>query len=151
MLFAGNYMKKSVKEEKKMIREEYVYSAVVFESLAELKEESEKDYDLFPKQFVDFSLNESIEEIEAFLKSQDYDGEIRIFPDAEDFAYYEVYDGWYSGLINDELKKIDYNGAPDLFDFINFESLGYALENRMDDSIYLKLNEDGTVLELLDI
>lgn len=62
--------------------------------------------------------------------------EIRVFPDHEEFAAYELEDGWYFELnIN---RK--YNGAPNLLNFIDLESLGQALEGSWDESIYKNIN-----------
>lgn len=46
-----------------------------------------------------------------------------VFDSLEDFAIYEVEDGWYSTL---ELNH-DYHGAPNLLEYINYKALGAAL------------------------
>ena len=45
----------------------------------------------------------------------------------EDYAEYELYDGWYADIFRD-----DYNGAPDPLDFINLKEFGNALDNIWD-------------------
>ena len=66
---------------------------------------------------------------------------IRVFPDAGEYAVYEVVDGWYSecGL------NSGYNGAPDLLEFIDFDELGDALVSSWDDSCNYQAS-DGSVV-----
>ena len=59
----------------------------------------------------------------------------------EDFAEYELYDGWYADTFKD-----DYNVAPDPLDFINLKEFGNALANSWDDSINYKTSH-GEVLQ----
>ena len=59
----------------------------------------------------------------------------------EDYAEYELYDGWYADTLNN-----DYNGAPYLLDFINLKEFGNALANSWDDSINYKISH-GEVLQ----
>lgn len=68
--------------------------------------------------------------------------EITCYRSAASFARYEVQEGWYASL---GIYEHDYNGAPDLKEFIDFEKLGDALVKNMDESIYY-LTEDGCIV-----
>ena len=57
--------------------------------------------------------------------------QLYVYSSLEDFAKYEVEDGWYSNSI-----KEDYNGTPNLLDYIDYESLGNALKDNWDNSCY---------------
>ena len=59
----------------------------------------------------------------------------------EDYAEYELYDGWYADIFKD-----DYNSAPDPLDFINLKEFGNALANSWDYSINYKTSH-GEVLQ----
>ena len=59
----------------------------------------------------------------------------------EDYAEYELYDGWYADIIKD-----DYNGAPDPLDFINLKEFGESLANSWDNGINYKTSH-GEVLQ----
>lgn len=54
--------------------------------------------------------------------------DISYFESKEEFAHYELTDGWYTNSIPDA----DYNGAPDPFDFIDLERLCDALIDAWD-------------------
>jgi hypothetical protein len=64
-----------------------------------------------------------------------------VFDSLEDFAIYEVEDGWYSTL---ELNH-DYHGAPNLLEYINYKALGAALSQTCDESCNFVLS-DGRVV-----
>lgn len=68
-------------------------------------------------------------------------GSIWVFPDAGEYAVYEVVDGWYS---EHDLGS-DYNGAPDLLEFIDFNELGDALVSSWDDSCNYQAS-DGSIV-----
>ena len=53
----------------------------------------------------------------------------------EDYAAYELTDGWYSDYNFDK----DFNGAPNPMDYINTEHLGEDLIERVDSSVCLLL------------
>ena len=59
----------------------------------------------------------------------------------EDYAEYELYDGWYADIFKD-----DYNSAPDPLDFINLKEFGNALANSWDYGINYKTSH-GEVLQ----
>lgn len=69
--------------------------------------------------------------LDEFGEGKWQDSELCWYPSKEDFAIYEVEDGWYS---NHELATTDFNGAPNLLDFLDFKDLGNALVNTWDDS-----------------
>lgn len=64
-----------------------------------------------------------------------------VFDSLEDFAIYEVNDGWYSNLDLDR----DYNGAPNLAYYIDYQALGKALTKTWDESCNCVLS-DGRVV-----
>lgn len=64
---------------------------------------------------------------------------IRVFPDAGEYAVYEVVDGWYG------LGSLDSNGAPDLLAFVDFDELGDALVSTWDDSCNYQAS-DGSIV-----
>ena len=61
-----------------------------------------------------------------------------------EFAEYEVLDGWYSGIIGD--INTDFNGAPNLFDYIDYESLSVELIHNWDESINYYSNNTGKIV-----
>lgn len=71
---------------------------------------------------------------------------IHVFNSLEDFAEYEVTEGWYSAYLGD-LGVGDFNGAPILFDYIDYVKLGDALANTWDTTTHL-LTSDGKVIEV---
>lgn len=93
-----------------------MYEIKTYENLEELKEENEE-------------LVERL--LEEFDEGDWSDNQLYVYPSLEDFAIYEVEEGWYSGAI-----KEDYNGAPNLLDYIDYEALGNALKDNWDDSCY---------------
>ena len=93
-----------------------MYEIKTYDNLEELKQEN--------KELVERLLKE-------FDEGDWVNNDLYVYPSLEDFAKYEVEEGWYSGAI-----KEDYNGAPDLFDYIDYEALGNALKDSWDDSCY---------------
>ena len=88
----------------------------------------------------------TIDEIPANIKQKiDIDTDkfdsCTVFDSLEDFAIYEVEDGWYSTL---ELNH-DYRGAPNLSYYIDYQALGTALSQTWDESCHYVLS-DGRVL-----
>lgn len=69
--------------------------------------------------------------LHEFGEGEWQNSELYWFPSENDFAIYEVEDGWYS---NFPLSTYDFKGAPNLFDFIDFDGLGSALVENWDDS-----------------
>ena len=64
------------------------------------------------------------------------------FECVEDFAYYELTDGWYANTIT---AAQDFNGAPNPLDYVDLTKLGNALVNTWDESIYF-LASAGEIL-----
>ena len=58
------------------------------------------------------------------------ENEIYYYEDEEEFAEYELTEGWYADLRLDR----DYNGAPNPLDYIDLSGLGDALVRNWDDS-----------------
>lgn len=69
--------------------------------------------------------------LNEFGEGEWQNSELYWFPSEEDFAIYEVVDGWYSTF---PPITTNFNGAPNLLDFIDFKGLGSALVNTWDDS-----------------
>ena len=66
---------------------------------------------------------------------------IAVYASLEDFAKYEVSDGWYS----ESTRGLESaNGAPVLLNFIDYEKLGEALADSWDESTSTLL--DGKVI-----
>lgn len=65
-----------------------------------------------------------------------------VFDSLEDFAIYEVDDGWYSGCVD---LNVDYHGAPNLSYYIDYQALGKALSQTWDESCNCVLS-DGRVV-----
>ena len=65
----------------------------------------------------------------------------QVFDSLEDFAIYEIEDGWYSSF---DLEH-DWRGAPNPLDYIDYQALGTALSLRWDESCHGVLS-DGRVL-----
>ena len=103
-----------------------MYEIKTYDNLEELKQEN--------KELVERLLKE-------FDEGDWSDNQLYVYPSLEDFAKYEVEDGWYSNSI-----KEDYNGAPDLLDYVDFESLGNALKDSWDDSCYYHDEETDCVV-----
>ena len=58
------------------------------------------------------------------------ENKIYYYEDEEEFAEYEITDGWYADLRLDR----DYNGAPNPLDYIDLSGLGDALVRNWDDN-----------------
>lgn len=93
------------------------------------------DYDV--EIFYDFkSFSQALPEIakrfseEMDCSNIDY---INLYPTLEDYAIYEVEDGWYSCSLQ---NQSDFRGAPNPFNFIDYEKLGEALESTWDESTH---------------
>ena len=89
----------------------------------------------------------AIDEIPADIKKEiDIDTDkfdsCTVFDSLEDFAIYEVDDGWYSCCVD---LNVDYHGAPNLSYYIDYQELGRALSQTWDDSCNCVLS-DGRVV-----
>jgi hypothetical protein len=68
---------------------------------------------------------------------QDY--QLVCYEDSSEYAKYEVSDGWYAQLELNEWSS--FNGAPNLYDYIDFDSLGEDLLNSADESMVVELDD----------
>ena len=93
-----------------------MYEVKSYENLEELRE-----------------INEELAErlLEEFAEGDWVNNDLYVYQSLEDFAKYEVEEGWYANSVNG-----DFNGAPDLLDYIDYESLGNALKDSWDESCY---------------
>lgn len=69
--------------------------------------------------------------------------EILVWSDTTEFAKYEVSEGWYASITMDD----DFNGAPNLYDYIDYEALGEALSYSWDSSV-CSLGNNGQVVAI---
>ena len=56
----------------------------------------------------------------------------------------DVEEGWYAS-IGVNISSTDYNGAPLLFDYIDFDALGHALASSWDDSCHYQFSDDSII------
>ena len=75
----------------------------------------------------------ALELVEEYGEGEWQEEYIYYFEDVEEFAKYELTDGWYQSL-GLELPK-DYRGAPDPLDYIDLKKLGEELVRTWDNSI----------------
>lgn len=68
-------------------------------------------------------------------------GDIYLYNSPEDFALFEVEDGWYSTSVTP-----DYHGAPPLHEYIDYKRLAGALINSWDESSHYYDPLSGFVL-----
>lgn len=61
------------------------------------------------------------------------------YEDAGEYAEHEVSDGWYAQLELNEWSTFD--GAPNLYNYIDFDSLGVDLLNSADESMVIDLDD----------
>lgn len=103
-----------------------MYEVKSYENLEELRE-----------------INEELAErlLEEFAEGDWVNNDLYVYQSLEDYAIYEVEEGWYSNVI-----KPDFKGAPDLLDYIDYESLGNALKDSWDDSCYYYDEETDCVV-----
>lgn len=91
----------------------------------------------------------TIDEMPADIKQEiDIDIDISnsdfctVFDSLEDYAIYEVDEGWYSDYVD---LDVDYHGAPNLLYYIDYQELGTVLSQTWDESCHYVLS-DGRVL-----
>ena len=105
------------------------YNYETFKDLEELKE-------TYPEL--------ATELLEMFQEDNWVFEELYVYPTLEDYTKYELTEGWYANSFKD-----DYNGAPNLLDYIDLNTLGDALTQSWDDSINY-LSEDNKVVATLN-
>ena len=69
------------------------------------------------------------------------DNELYFYPTLEDYAMYELHDGWY---INYNFND-DYNGAPNPLDYIDMEKFGKDLIDSGDESATHQFSNDSVI------
>lgn len=88
------------------------------------------DYGLIFDNFQDFAENfpdqakELLEEVE---EGDWQDDVIYYYASPDDYANYQVCEGWYAAILNCDLSVANYNGAPSLYNYIDFDELGQDL------------------------
>lgn len=103
-----------------------MYTVQIYENIEELKEINENLVEKITNVFNEETLKES---------------EIFIYPTLEDFAKYEVEDGFYIEIIDK-----DYDEAYDLLECINYVALGEKLKQKWDKDSHYYDEETDTVI-----
>lgn len=80
--------------------------------------------------------------LDVFGKGEWQESNLSVYDTLEDFAYYELTEGWY---IDKHFDQQDYNGAPNPIDYIDLESLGEALVQNGDESYIYSTESDQVV------
>lgn len=85
----------------------------------------------------------SKELLEMFDDGEWKNDQLFVYESLEDYAYYELTEGWYA---DKHLDQKDYNGAPNPMDFIDLKALGLQLSRTWDESCHY-LTKDNWVVE----
>ena len=80
--------------------------------------------------------------LDVFGKGEWQESNLSVYDTLEDYAYYELTEGWY---IDNHLDEQDYNGAPNPIDYIDLEALGEALVENGDASCTYRTEGDQVV------
>lgn len=80
--------------------------------------------------------------LEEFGNGEWEEEQLYVYESLEDYAYYELTEGWYA---DKHLDQNDYNGAPDPLDFIDLKALGLQLSHTWDESICYRTENDWVV------
>ena len=80
--------------------------------------------------------------LDVFDKGEWQESNLSVYDTLEDFAYYELTEGWY---IDNHLDEQDYNGAPNPIDYIDLDALGEALVENGDESCIYRTEGDQVV------
>lgn len=100
-----------------------------------------KTYDNF-KELQKEESKIAIDLLDEFGSGAWQDEEITVFYNQEEYAKYELEEGWYSEVYINR----NYNGAPNLIDFIDLDSLGESLKEAWDDNMYKELDNNRIVM-----
>lgn len=103
-----------------------MYTYQLYWNIEELKEINEKLAEQITNVFDEKRLKET---------------EIFVYPSLEDFAKYEVEDGFYIEIIDK-----DYDEAYDLLECINYQALGEKLKEKWDESSHYYDENTDTVI-----
>lgn len=88
------------------------------------------EYDLTFDNFQDFAegFPDQAKELLDNVEEGDWqNNEIHFYESPDDYADYQVREGWYASIVNCDLAVVDYYGAPSLYDAIDFDELGQNL------------------------
>ena len=80
--------------------------------------------------------------LEVFDKGEWQESNLSVYDTLEDFACYELTEGWY---IDNNLVDQDYHGAPNPIDYIDLDALGEALVESGDASCIYRTEGDQVV------
>ena len=81
--------------------------------------------------------------LEQFDNGEWQKNQLFVYESLEDYAYYELTEGWYA---DKHLDQKDYNGAPNPIDFIDLKALGLQLSRTWDESMHY-LTRDNWIVE----
>ena len=81
--------------------------------------------------------------VEEFGDGEWQENQLFVYERLEDYAYYELTEGWYA---DKHLDQKDYNGAPNPIDFIDLKALGLQLSRTWDESMHY-LTRDNWIVE----
>lgn len=87
--------------------------------------------------------NAAAELLNEFGEGEWQNSELYWFPSEEDFAMYEMIDGWYSST--DLGQFSDFRGTPNPLNFIDYKALGEALVENWDETCNFK-TDDGEIV-----
>ena len=82
--------------------------------------------------------------VEEFGDGEWQENQLFVYESLEDYAYYELTDGWYAAL--GMTGRTDYHGAPDPLVFIDLKALGLQLSRTWDESCHY-LTKNNWVVE----
>lgn len=88
------------------------------------------DYGLIFDNFQDFAEdfpNQAKELLDNVEEGDWQNDAIYYYASPDDYADYQVREGWYASIVNCDLAVVDYHGAPSLYDAIDFDELGQDL------------------------
>lgn len=94
------------------------------------------------EQFKEENATLAFELLESVAEGDWMQDALNFYPSKEDFVKYELIDGWYSSM---GFTNLDYNGAPNLVDYIDLDSLGDDLISCWDESMYTQLS-NGSII-----
>lgn len=110
---------------------------------------SETDYGWVYDNFEDFKEDhpDLAKELLKHVEPGEWqDNDIEYYPTPDEYADYEVCEGWYTGLFDGkDLSTMDYNGAPSLYDYLDLNALGKALVENGDATTTFELSNGGIV------
>lgn len=89
---------------------------------------------------------EQAKELLNHVEKDDWmDDKIYFYAFPEDYANYQVCEGWYAAILNCDLSVANYNSAPSLYDYIDFEELGKKLAFTADPTCVFSTSKDEII------